>query len=602
MNASPSARRHRDQANLRRHPISANSEGAATIWPALPGLPSAASSMKLAAGLFAAALIAVGCAPQEHQPDVPLSTRSRFLVYTPDSLNDAGRSPSVALDGEGNPTVSYLLLKAVLKTGDIPPPVVPGQPQPPAVMLASLSAQGIWQRVSVTPQKTSPAEGDAPEIANKEKQAGPAVRTTMAVDGQGTHHLVWSTPKGLFYISGTGGSFPEPQRVAKGETAGASIAVGADGGPWVSFYSGNSVRAARRSGTSWSTETVGKATPPANLWTATTGIRVGANGDPTVAFGNNGTTVVATRSGGGWNTDRVPGAGGVAVSLALDPDDNAHVAYYDPDGGVHHAHSVGGAQWEVTDLGRTAPTPPSPSPSPQGSPSPQPSPIQQGPEDPRWGTGIALDDEGVHYVAWADTTNNRIELATNRGGKFSSQPVLNSESGANPSIAVSGDGRSLGLAWYDELEGDLTVATGGRQQVALAFSPQPPSRPSPGAPPPSAGTGAQCEPKGDQTDLEIAAPSGAAASGFSETCLAIGANTDFGVTFKNEDQSVPHNWSLYVDSAATDRPEGAPSDFEIVTGPGETTYQLPGLEPGDYFFRCDVHPTTMTGTLVSAEP
>jgi hypothetical protein len=580
--------------------------------------------VKLAAGLLAAALIAAGCAPQEEQPDIPLSTQSRFLVYTPDSINDSGRAPSVSLDSEGNPVVSYLLLKAVLESGDIPPPVTPGQPQPPAVMLATLSNEGVWQRVSVTPQKTSPAEGDAPEIANGENEAGPAVHTGLAVDEQGRHHLVWSTPRGLFYATDSGGSFVEAERVVQGETVGASIAVGAGGTPWISFSSGNSVRAATRSGTSWSTQNVGQGNGPENPWTRTTAVRVGPNGQPVVAYGNNDRTVVATRSGGGWQTEQIPGEGGVGVSLAVDTDNNPHVAYYDAGGGVHHAHSIGGAPWEVTDIGNTTATPPSPVPSPQAtpaapeespspgaspspqespeaepSPAPQASPIQQGPEDPRWTTGIALDDEGVHYVAWADTRNARIELATNRGGEFRSQPIFNSEAGANPAVAVSGDGRSISLAWFDAAEEDLAVATGGRQQVTLAFSPQPPSRPSPGQP--QQPTGAQCEPEGGATELQIAAPSGAAASGFDETCLAIGATQDFTVTFRNEDPQVPHNWSLYVDSSAQARPEGAPSDFELVTGPAETTYDLPGLDPGEYFFRCDVHPTTMTGTLVAAE-
>ena len=28
------------------------------------------------------------------------------------------------------------------------------------------------------------------------------------------------------------------------------------------------------------------------------------------------------------------------------------------------------------------------------------------------------------------------------------------------------------------------------------------------------------------------------------------------------------------------------------------TYDVPALEPGTYFFRCDVHPGQMTGTFV----
>jgi plastocyanin len=34
-----------------------------------------------------------------------------------------------------------------------------------------------------------------------------------------------------------------------------------------------------------------------------------------------------------------------------------------------------------------------------------------------------------------------------------------------------------------------------------------------------------------------------------------------------------------------------------VTGPTKVDYQIPALAPGTYTFICDVHPTTMTGTI-----
>jgi plastocyanin len=54
--------------------------------------------------------------------------------------------------------------------------------------------------------------------------------------------------------------------------------------------------------------------------------------------------------------------------------------------------------------------------------------------------------------------------------------------------------------------------------------------------------------------------------------------------------------SIYTDSSAT----AALFTGEMVTGPGTVTYEVDALEPGTYFFRCDVHPTTMTGTFVVA--
>ena len=43
---------------------------------------------------------------------------------------------------------------------------------------------------------------------------------------------------------------------------------------------------------------------------------------------------------------------------------------------------------------------------------------------------------------------------------------------------------------------------------------------------------------------------------------------------------------------------GAPSATDIVAPGASTSYQIDGLPAGTYFFRCDVHPTTMTGQFV----
>jgi plastocyanin len=71
------------------------------------------------------------------------------------------------------------------------------------------------------------------------------------------------------------------------------------------------------------------------------------------------------------------------------------------------------------------------------------------------------------------------------------------------------------------------------------------------------------------------------------------AGEPFDVLLKNDDAGVPHNVSVYTDSSAAE----AIFEGEIIAGVDTVTYRLPGLDGGSYFFRCDVHPQTMTGTL-----
>ena len=73
------------------------------------------------------------------------------------------------------------------------------------------------------------------------------------------------------------------------------------------------------------------------------------------------------------------------------------------------------------------------------------------------------------------------------------------------------------------------------------------------------------------------------------------AGETIGLAFENEDEGVPHNVSVYEDDSA------AQSLFvgDLVEGPTSVTYDVPALEPGEYYFRCDVHPQ-MNGTLEAA--
>jgi len=81
---------------------------------------------------------------------------------------------------------------------------------------------------------------------------------------------------------------------------------------------------------------------------------------------------------------------------------------------------------------------------------------------------------------------------------------------------------------------------------------------------------------------------------FGTTTLRAQANTPFTITFDNQAPGVQHNVSIYRDSTAAESLYVG----TVITGPQSIDYHVSALPAGSYFFRCDVHPQAMTGTLV----
>ena len=75
--------------------------------------------------------------------------------------------------------------------------------------------------------------------------------------------------------------------------------------------------------------------------------------------------------------------------------------------------------------------------------------------------------------------------------------------------------------------------------------------------------------------------------------MTLPANTEVTVRADNQDGGVLHNWAGYTDDSAAQEI----AKTEICSAPcvKEVTFTTPA--PGDYFFRCDLHPVQMTGTL-----
>ncbi len=121
------------------------------------------------------------------------------------------------------------------------------------------------------------------------------------------------------------------------------------------------------------------------------------------------------------------------------------------------------------------------------------------------------------------------------------------------------------------------------------------SPPAAGSPAPSAS--AQPVPSasgGAGTALTVTATSTSATAGWEPATLETAANTAFTLTFDNQDTTVPHNLVLQDGSGAAVAIDGDTSTF---TGPGTREFKVPALAAGDFKYVCQVHATTMVGTL-----
>jgi plastocyanin len=87
----------------------------------------------------------------------------------------------------------------------------------------------------------------------------------------------------------------------------------------------------------------------------------------------------------------------------------------------------------------------------------------------------------------------------------------------------------------------------------------------------------------------------AAGMAFDTSTITVSAGTRVTITFVNNDGGVPHNIAFYTSpSATTVIYKGART-----TGVSTVTYTFDApTTPGTYFFRCDVHPSTMTGEFI----
>jgi plastocyanin len=327
------------------------------------------------------------------------------------------------------------------------------------------------------------------------------------------------------------------------------------------------VRVAERVGENWRVTTVatlsgcGEGCPPATQLALFGGEPLLVTVDPL-----SGELIAARRQGGAWTTEvlATDATGGASVSTA---GDTVAIAYY-TEAGVALATGRPGS-WSVEDAASLATGGGDESADVPTAPS----------------TGVAVDQQGTVWIAWQD--GEGIHLASQADDAIEEVELPDTSSGVSPSLAITEDGSSVYVAWYDADEGDLRLGTYGEIPDLLIAAPTP--LPSP-APADQVGCG-----EDGQIVLDIVAEGTA----FEPTCLVAPAGESFTINFDNRDPVATtgqHNIAIGADSeTVADDPifKG-----ELVSGPDTIEYPVPAIDEGSYFFRCDIH-IDMTGTLVT---
>lgn len=108
----------------------------------------------------------------------------------------------------------------------------------------------------------------------------------------------------------------------------------------------------------------------------------------------------------------------------------------------------------------------------------------------------------------------------------------------------------------------------------------------------AASNGSKPQPTAAAGATELRLVSAGANLKFDKATLEAPADKPIAITYDNQDKGIPHNLAVYKADGTL-----AGTRTPIEPGPIVQTLALPALAAGTYTFKCDVHPTTMTGTL-----
>ncbi len=529
--------------------------------------------------VFVLGTVAAACATPP-APNVTFGSGKQFTPEVADSLDDVGRFPSVAVDSQGTPYITYFGFVPELEEGDIPTVRPIGAPSLPAVLMAT-TQDGIWSRGAVAMEAPIPnvSVPFGPATVRDVKSLTPqnVNGTALAVDPADGFHVAWAADTGLWFAESTGTSFSasllqpmRPRLERAGLLGPPAVAVTSSGTPWVTFVlttaGGQEVTVKTKGTSGWTTDVV-DTIPRRSGPSQPHGVAsvISESGHPVVLYSNGSSLLAAAPGDGGWATSTVEsGADGHGLSATTGKDGMIHVSYY-ADDQVHVATSRDGFTWQTETVAT----------------------VGSGVDQAARSTGIAVNDGGEVYVTWYDPGTDSVQLASSTGDGFDPVEVKGTEGGIMPVVAAAPDGSAVYVAWYDPTPQDLLLGTyADVSGLDLAVPSPTPSAAATTAPP----TTAECT-KVSNGVVDIVAQGIA----FDINCIEAPTDSPFTIAFDNQDAGVQHNVAVYPNATDLTQPI---EKGELITGPATADYKVPALEEGEYYFQCDVHPTQMTGNVV----
>ena len=138
-----------------------------------------------------------------------------------------------------------------------------------------------------------------------------------------------------------------------------------------------------------------------------------------------------------------------------------------------------------------------------------------------------------------------------------------------------------------------SVAASGSPGASAAASGAPASAAPSGSAPAASGSGAPQTSGGPAASGATVTIVASNSQGFDTPQVEAPADKPWTLVFDNKDATQPHNVVIL-------KPDGTKvemGDTAFFTGPATRNYQVPALPAGQYPFHCEVHPTTMKGTV-----